>query len=149
MLHGEVNGDVARLGDDPDTSINSFATVNIWPEHRPGTGVDKSVAVGANDWHVSGCCDETCLTIGTDFARLGELRCVYDRASDAESVRLFHDVDGTLGGHPNEHGVGNGRKIGQRREVRVGMNPPDVPLVTESAGLLGGELRPCPADKRD
>ncbi|URK87394.1 hypothetical protein LP421_28790 [Rhizobium sp. RCAM05350] len=83
-LHGDVAGDVRRLGENGDTTLDALHAVLVRPEQSAVKRIDEAIAIGADDRHVTGRRHQRILqvvAIGKLADGLMEPRCVADGAA--------------------------------------------------------------------
>ena len=86
-LHGEVEADIAGLGQDGDAALAAPAAMLVEPEQGAVEIVDDAVAVGAEDRHVARGLDQRRLQLHAAAADSRKPGGVADRAAGADRRR--------------------------------------------------------------
>ncbi len=153
-LHGHVDRQVPRLGDDRHTPIHPPAPLDVRPQHRPGQGVDVPVAVGPDQRHVARRLHQPSLEFGPLFAGLGKPGGITHHPATPHLSQRRHHLDGANPVDGDKGGVGSagevcdggeGRVPGQLGPTRV--DRPDRPGEAEYLGLLDGIGRSLTTDE--
>ena len=77
VLHREVNGDIGALGQNRHTPLHPAAPMLIRPNRAAIKSIHKPIAIGPEDWHLSGGLNQRGLKVlrrGVFSGRFGEAR---------------------------------------------------------------------------
>ncbi|MBS1264193.1 MAG: hypothetical protein MAG471_00009 [Acidimicrobiaceae bacterium] len=93
VLHCQVQADVSTLGHQGYTALHPGQPLLVGPQRRPDRCRDRSVAVGAHQWHVScsGC--QGLLKSDAFTADLGETRRITDSSAGTHLGQVSYNLD--------------------------------------------------------
>ena len=155
-LHGDVERDVARLGDHGDAALHPLGAVGVRPQHAAVEQIEDPVAVGTDDGHAGGGLDEAALQGDALAPDLGEAGGIAHGRPRAAGGEVPHDGDGRHAGRRDESGIGSLGQIGDgavgamARDLRlVEVDGPDRAGITDTLALPDDDRRQPAADDGD
>ena len=98
-LHGDIAGNVGGLGENGDAAFDTLHAMLVGPEQGAVERVDEAVAIGADDRHVTGGCNQRILQVVAicQFADgLAEPGGIADGAACTSGGQIADDLDGEL-----------------------------------------------------
>ncbi len=155
-LHGEVEADVGRGGDDGHASLHALAALLVRPEHGPAHVVQQAVAVRPDEDHVAARLQQLLREFGALLTGLREAGGVRDGAAGVQRRQSPHDIDGEVAVDADVGRIRAPRQLVDRAVdpaphdlVLLGVDGPDLAVVAHQVALADHLLSLRPAEDCD